>query len=138
MTSHPIPLQMPLWVRAALVVCIGCAGLVLAAQGWCWLRRAGAGCGGNSQSCGVDVMKTSQQMFGKVARDIARQEQSARDDAADRERRVQEAEERLDEPLTRREVLEAIESVANDYGCNGDHDSMLIADAFRKLAEALR
>ncbi len=83
-------------------------------------------------------MKTSQQMFGKVARDIARQEQSARDDAADRERRVQEAEERLDEPLTRREVLEAIESVANDYGCNGDHDSMLIADAFRKLAEALR
>lgn len=83
-------------------------------------------------------MKTTQQMFGKVARDLARQEQAMRDDAADRERRAQEAEERLDEPLTRREVLDAIETVASEYACNGDHDSMLIADAFRKLAEALR
>lgn len=27
--THPIPLQMPLWVRAALVVGISSAGLVL-------------------------------------------------------------------------------------------------------------
>ncbi len=83
-------------------------------------------------------MKTANQMFGKVTRDLTRQEQARRDDAADRERRVQEVEDRLDEPLKRREVLEAIESVASEYTCNGDHDSMLVADVFRKLAEALR
>lgn len=83
-------------------------------------------------------MKTIQDMFGKITRDLARQEQAKRDDAADRERRAQEAEDRLDEPLTRRDMLEAIESVASEYACNGDHDSMLVADAFRKLAEALR
>lgn len=83
-------------------------------------------------------MKTANQMFGKVTRDLARQEQARRDDAADRERRAQEVEDRLDEPLKRRDVLEAIESVASEYTCNGDHDSTLVADAFRKLAEALR
>lgn len=51
--------------------------------------------------------------------------------------RANAAEARLDETLTRREVLEAIEYVAHGYGCNGDHDSDLICNAFCKLAEAL-
>jgi hypothetical protein len=79
-------------------------------------------------------MKTVKQMFGKVARDIAAAERAAKEDAADRERRVAEAEARLDEPLTRREVLEALENVAIEHDCSGDHN---FADAFRKLAQVL-
>jgi hypothetical protein len=44
---------------------------------------------------------------------------------------------RLDETLTRREVIESIEWVMHEYSCNGDHDSDLIYGAFKKLAEAL-
>lgn len=78
--------------------------------------------------------KTAQQMFGKVARDIAAAERAERDDQLDRERRAAEAEARLDEPLTRREVLEAIESVKSRY-CprNGTMLIRLLDD----LAEAL-
>lgn len=44
---------------------------------------------------------------------------------------------RLNDTLTRREMVDAIESVAHEYGRVGDHDSDLIANAFQKLAEAL-
>lgn len=44
---------------------------------------------------------------------------------------------RLDETLTRREVVEAIEALANEYGCDGNHDSDLISIVFLKLAKAL-
>jgi hypothetical protein len=44
---------------------------------------------------------------------------------------------RLDETLTRREVIDAIDQVASDYGGNGTHESDLICDAFRKLSRAL-
>lgn len=78
-------------------------------------------------------MKTAKQMFGAALE----WERAMREDAADRERRAADEQARLDETLTRREVIEALESVANEYGCNGNHDSDLIADAFRKLAGAL-
>lgn len=78
--------------------------------------------------------KTAQQMFGKVARDIAAAERAERDDQADRERRAAEAEARLDEPLTRREVLDAIESVKSRY--SPYHHSTLI-QLLDSLAEAL-
>lgn len=55
----------------------------------------------------------------------------------DRIARAQEIEARLDETLTRREVIDAIDTVAGEYGCGGTHESELIADAFRKLAKAL-
>jgi hypothetical protein len=51
--------------------------------------------------------------------------------------RVQAEQARLDETLTRREVVQAINRVASDYGGNGTHESDLIADAFRALARAL-
>lgn len=76
-------------------------------------------------------------MFRQLERQLARNAEIAKEDAAERARHAEEQEARLDAPLTRREVLEAIESVAHEYGCNGNHDSDLICDAFRKLAEAL-
>ena len=45
--------------------------------------------------------------------------------------------ERIDHVLTRRDVLAALETVASEYACSGNHDSDLIADAFRKLKQAL-
>lgn len=83
-------------------------------------------------------MKSAQQMFGKIARDAASAEKARLDDIAERQRRADEAEARLDETLTRREVIEAIESVANDYGCNGTQESDTICEAFRRLAVALK
>lgn len=51
--------------------------------------------------------------------------------------RIAAEQERLDENLTRREVIEAIEIVVMDYAGTGTHESDLIADAFRGLAKAL-
>jgi hypothetical protein len=79
--------------------------------------------------------KTTDQMFDKVARDIAAQERAVAQDAADRERYAAEAEARLDEPLTRRELLDAIESVKSRYSPH--HHSMLI-EMLERLAEALK
>lgn len=45
--------------------------------------------------------------------------------------------ERLDAPLTRVEVIDALENVANRYAATNDHDSMIVCNAFRRLAEAL-
>jgi hypothetical protein len=78
-------------------------------------------------------MKTAKQMFAP----IVRAQQAELDDAADRQRRANEAEERLDEPLTRREVVEAIESVANEYAGSGFPEQEIICDAFAKLAAIL-
>jgi hypothetical protein len=44
---------------------------------------------------------------------------------------------RLDETLTRREVIDAIDFVASEYSGNGVQAHDMIADAFRKLAKAL-
>ena len=75
--------------------------------------------------------------FNKIVRDLQATERAIERDVQDQARRAAEAEARLDEPLTRRDVLDALDEVANEYGCNGDHDSDLIADAFRKLKDAL-
>jgi hypothetical protein len=77
-------------------------------------------------------------MFGKVARDIAAAERARREDEADTRRREREREERLDEPLRRRDVLDAIETIAHEYDMSGTDAASLIAAAFRRLAEALR
>lgn len=74
--------------------------------------------------------RTTQQMFGKVARDIAATERAHREDQRERERAAIEAEARLDAPLTRREVLEALDAVMEQ--CGGPERSML-----RDLKEAL-
>ena len=81
--------------------------------------------------------RTTDQMFGKVVRDMAAQERAEREDARDRARQLAEEEARLDEPLTRREVIDAVETVAFGYECSGSPQSDMIAAAFRKLAEAL-
>ncbi len=77
-------------------------------------------------------MKTAKQMFGAVTRQLAATERAVREDAADRI----EEQDRLDETLTRREVIEALESVARSY-TNGAPEAQRIADAFKELAEAL-
>jgi len=45
---------------------------------------------------------------------------------------------RLNETLTRRDVIEAIELVASDYAQGRNHDADLICNAFQRLADALR
>lgn len=82
-------------------------------------------------------MKTGKQMFGKLARDAAAMERALKEDAADRYVRAMEEEAHQDAPISRRDVLDALETAASEYGCAGNHDSDLIADAFRKLAKAL-
>jgi cell division protein YceG involved in septum cleavage len=86
---------------------------------------------------GVRAVKTTQQMFGKLERDLAATARMEREEAADRQRRIDQGQARLDESVTRREILEALESVASEYGCRGFPENEAIADAFRKLAEAL-
>lgn len=71
-------------------------------------------------------------MFGPIVRSQQRLLQIEREENADRARRVAEEEARLDEPLTRREVVEAIESVVNEYA---EHE--LLSEAFARLAVAL-
>lgn len=79
-------------------------------------------------------MKTTKQMFGAAVRDIAAMERAMQEDARDRNRRQEEADARLDAPLSRREVLEAIETVASAYSGQHGHDTR---DLLRRLAEAL-
>jgi hypothetical protein len=55
-----------------------------------------------------------------------------------RQRYIDAREERLDAPLTRRDVLAAIDEVVSEYSGSGMTDQDLIADAFRKLARALQ
>ena len=66
-------------------------------------------------------------MFGPATPAVAQ-------DAADRERRHQEAEARLDEPLTRREVLDALEMVKAQY--SPSHHTTQI-ELLERLMEAL-
>lgn len=82
--------------------------------------------------------RTTDQMFGKVLRDREAAERAQREDQADRVRRAAEAEARLDESLTRREILDAVEVIVSDYDASGTDAGTLLADAFRRLAEALR
>ncbi len=79
-------------------------------------------------------MKTAKQMFGAVTRQLAATERAMREDAADSERRIVEEQDRLDETLTRREVIEALESVASVYSSMDGHDTR---DLLRRLVEAL-
>lgn len=81
---------------------------------------------------------TADQMFRKTLRHIEADERDAiREAAADAIRRIEEQEARLHAPLSRREVLEALQIVAGQFGGNGNHDSDLIANAFRELERAL-
>lgn len=48
------------------------------------------------------------------------------------------SEARDEAPISRKELIEAIEQVARQYGANGNHDSDLICDAMIALAKALR
>ena len=77
--------------------------------------------------------RTINQMFGKTIRDLEAAERARREDQADRERRAAEAEARLDEPLTRREVLDALESVTSALD-----DTDVTSQMLRALMEALR
>lgn len=43
----------------------------------------------------------------------------------------------LQKPISRMNLIEAIEKVASHYGASGNHDSDLICDAFRELASEL-
>lgn len=81
--------------------------------------------------------RTTNQMFGKLQRDLVAAAHAEQQRLNDRARIAVEAEARLDQPMTRRELMTAIESVAHEYGMQGDHDSDLICNAFRKLGEAL-
>lgn len=44
---------------------------------------------------------------------------------------------RKEPDMSTTDFVECLYVVANDYGCNGDHDSDLIASAFRRLATEL-
>lgn len=70
-------------------------------------------------------MKTAKQMFGAAARDVAAME---RDQA--------EADARLDAPLTRREVLEAIESVRLSWSSTNQESRT--RELLDRLMEALK
>lgn len=35
-------------------------------------------------------------------------------------------------------LIQVLEDVASDYGCNGDHDSMIVANAFDRLSDKLK
>jgi hypothetical protein len=61
-------------------------------------------------------------------------EQRDNDDALER---ALARESRMDEPLTRLEVVDAIENVAREYGAHGNPEAGLIRDAFRRLAVEL-
>lgn len=78
--------------------------------------------------------RTTDQMFSKAVRDKAAQERAEREEARERARQLAEVEARLDEPLTRREVLAAIESVKSRY--SPYHHSTII-ELLDRLAEAL-
>lgn len=82
-------------------------------------------------------MKTAEQMFGPIVRTQRAQLQAERDDAADRQRRADEAEARLNEPLTRREVVDAIREARDHFGGSGEPVQDAIYDAFARLADAL-
>lgn len=58
-------------------------------------------------------------------------------DQAGRERRANEAEARLDEPLTRREVLDALNTAQDHFGGSGEPVQEAIYDAFGRLRDAL-
>lgn len=79
-------------------------------------------------------MKNNHRMFGGIAREMARAARAEAEDQATRERHAQEAEAHLDAPITRREVLDAIEEVAREYDAMGRNGTR---DLLRKLAEAL-
>lgn len=74
--------------------------------------------------------KTVDQMFGSVVA----AERARREDEADARRREREREARLDEPLRRRDVLEAIERVRYRY--NEYHHSATL-ELLDRLTEAL-
>lgn len=59
---------------------------------------------------------------GKAEREAQQIRELQQRDETDRQRRADEAENRLDAAVTRRELLAALERVRNDAGCNvGDH-----------------
>ena len=53
-------------------------------------------------------------------------------------RLAEEAEARANEPVTRRELVEAIDNVGSHYALSGTHDHDLISNAFERLAQVLR
>jgi hypothetical protein len=79
--------------------------------------------------------RTAGQMFGKVARDLAAAERARREDEADAQRQEREAEERLNEPLRRRDVLDAIEQVKYHYSEYHHSGTIELLD---RLTEALK
>lgn len=83
-------------------------------------------------------MKTVHQMFGKAVRDLTAMERAQREDELERQRRADEAEARLDEPVTRRELLEALEAASSKYAGSGFDEQDRIADAFAALHDLLK
>jgi predicted phage gp36 major capsid-like protein len=74
--------------------------------------------------------RTTKQMFGAIEQTA----QAQREDQRDRERAAREAAARLDAPVSRYELLKAIESVANEYDEMGHRGTGIM---LRKLVEAL-
>jgi len=76
-------------------------------------------------------------MFRKLQRQLDADSRMMKEAEESARRKAESEQARLDEPLTRREVIGAIETVAWGYACNGDHDSDLVANAFRALKDVL-
>jgi hypothetical protein len=58
-------------------------------------------------------------------------------EAVEIKRRNAERKARLDAPISRRDLIDTLENVANRYACTKGHDSATVCNAFRRLAEAL-
>jgi hypothetical protein len=82
-------------------------------------------------------MKTTKQMFGKLAYEMRRDAERELEELRARQFAADAAGARLDAPISRREVLEAIREVRNHFGGNGLPEQEALCDAFDRLADAL-
>lgn len=80
---------------------------------------------------------TKSRMFHHIVQAQLTELRATAQDAADRERRLNEEEARMDEPLTRREVLSALETVRDHFGGSGEPVQEAIYDAIDRLRDAL-
>lgn len=82
-------------------------------------------------------MKTAKQMFGRLAAEMRESAERDYAELAARQHAAAEAEARLDAPLTRREVIEAIRDTRDYYAGSGFPEQEIICDALDRLADAL-
>ncbi len=82
-------------------------------------------------------MKTVKQMFGQIANEMRAAAERDYLELASRQHAADEAEARLDAPLTRRDVLDAIRDVRDRFGGSGEPIQEVVYDAFDRLLDAL-